>query len=107
MNQGYTAYNQINFTTSNPVKIVVMLYDGAINFLNQAIEYMELGDIKNKNICANKARNIIEELNNSLNAAEGQELARHLRRLYFFMNRHLMKANWNRKFLKIGYILAA
>ena len=95
MDQGYTAYNHVNFTTSNPVKIVVMLYDGAINFLSQAVEYMELGDIKNKNIYANKARSIIEELNNSLDVAEGKELAEHLRRLYFFMNRHLTKANWN------------
>ena len=95
MNQGYAIYNQINYTTSNPVKIVLMLYDGAINFLKKAIEYAENGDIKNKNIYANKARDIIEELNNSLNVEECQELAQHLRRLYFFMNRHLMKANWN------------
>ena len=94
MNQGYATYNQINYTTSNPVKIIMMLYDGAINFLNKAIQYAEHGDIKNKNIYANKARDIIEELNNSLNEEAGQELAQHLRRLYFFMNRHLMKANW-------------
>ena len=95
MNQGYSTYNEIKYTTSNPLKIVVMLYDGAINYLRKAIEYTETGDIKNKNIYANKARDIIEELNNSLNEQEGQELAQHLRRLYFFMNRHLMKANWN------------
>ncbi|MFC1887119.1 flagellar export chaperone FliS, partial [Thermodesulfobacteriota bacterium] len=86
MNNGYATYNEVNFNTSNPLKLVVMLYDGAINYLNKAIEYMNAGDIKNKNIYANKARDIIEELNNSLNAEQGQELAQNLRRLYFFMN---------------------
>ena len=95
MNQGYSTYQEINFTTSNPLKLVVMLYDGAIHYLRKAIECAENGDIKNKNIYANKARNVIEELNNALDTEKGQELAQHLRRLYLFMNRHLMKANWN------------
>ena len=96
MNHGYSTYNHIKFTTSNPLKLVVMLYDGAINYLRKAIEYAENNDVKNKNIYANKTRDIIEELNNSLDAEQGEELSQHLRRLYFFMNRHLMKANWNR-----------
>ena len=72
-----------------------MLYDGAVNFLNKAIAFADAGDIKNKCIYANKARDIIEELNNSLNTDVGEDMAQELRRLYFFMNRHLMKANWN------------
>jgi flagellar protein FliS len=94
MNQVYSIYNQIDISTSNPLKIVLMLYDGAINFLNRAIRFADKGDIKHKNIYANKTRDIIEELNNSLNTEAGDELARQLRSLYFFMNRHLMKANW-------------
>ena len=95
MNQVHSIYKQINITTSSPLKIVLMLYDGAINFLNQAIEHSDQGDIKNKNICANKARDIIEELNNALNTEVGGELAGQLRGLYLFMNRHLMQANWH------------
>lgn len=94
MNQAYSAYKQINITTSNPLKIVLMLYDGAINFLNMAVDFADRQDIKHKNIYANKARDIIEELNNSLNTEVGGELAHNLRGLYLFMNRHLMQANW-------------
>lgn len=94
MNQVYSIYNQIDISTSNPLKIVLMLYDGAINFLNRAIRFTEENDIKQKNIYANKARDIIEELNNSLNPEIDGEMARQLRSLYFFMGRHLMKANW-------------
>jgi len=94
MNQGYSMYEQIGINTSNPLKIVLMMYDGSINFLNKAIEYAEAGDIKNKNIYANMAREIIVEFNNALNLEAGGEIAGRLRGLYFFMNRHLMESNW-------------
>jgi len=95
MNQPHATYQEIDINTSNPMKLVLMLYDGAINFLRKATEYGEKKDIKNKNIYANKARDIILELNNSLNLEAGGEIAHYLRGLYLFMNRHLMQANWN------------
>ena len=93
MNQPYNLYQQTGIMTSNPMKLVIMLYDGAITYLNKSIEYAENKDIKNKNIYANKARDIILELNNSLNLEVGGEMASNLKRLYFFMNRHLFQAN--------------
>jgi len=95
MNQGYSVYNQIDVTTSNPLKIVLMLYDGAITFIERAIECTRSGDVKNKNIHITSASDIIVELNNSLDTEAGGELAQHLRRLYFFMGRHLTHANWH------------
>ena len=95
MNHGYSMYNQVDINTSNPLKVVLMLYDGAINFLKKAIDYAEQGDIKNKNIYANMARDIIVEFNNSLDIEAGGEIAKGLRSLYFFMNRQLMESNWN------------
>ena len=94
MNNGFSAYNQINVTTADPMKVILMLYDGAIRFLKEAIECTRTGDIKNKNINANNARDIIVELNNALNVEVGGEMAHNLRSLYLFMNRHLMTANW-------------
>jgi flagellar secretion chaperone FliS len=93
MNPGYATYAQLDFNTSNPMKIVLMLYDGAIDFLNKARDCNERGDIKNKNVFANNARDIITELNTTLNMEAGGEIAQSLRRLYFFMERHLMQAN--------------
>ena len=93
MKQNYAAYKEIGINTSQPLKLVIMLYDGAITYLNKSIEYAENKDIKNKNIYANKARDIILELNNSLNLEVGGEMASNLKRLYFFMNRHLFQAN--------------
>ena len=81
MNQGYSTYEQIGINTSNPLKIILMMYDGCINFLNKAIDYAEAGDIKNKNIYANMARDIIVEFNNALNTEAGGEIAKGLRSL--------------------------
>ena len=93
MKQNHAVYKEIGINTSQPLKLVIMLYDGAITFLKKSIEYSENKDIKNKNIYANKARDIILELNNSLNVEVGGEMASNLKRLYFFMNRHLFQAN--------------
>jgi flagellar protein FliS len=95
MNHAYDTYNTVDVNTSNPLKIVLMLYDGAISFLNKAVEHAEKKDIKNKNIFANQARDIIVELNNSLDSEAGGEIAKSLRGLYNYMNRRLMKANWD------------
>lgn len=94
MNQAHTIYKQTSINTSNPMKIVLLLYEGAIGYLKKAVEYAEGGDTKNKNVYSNKARDIIVELNGALDIQIGGELAQALRRLYFFMDRHLMKSNW-------------
>ncbi|MCD6262594.1 MAG: flagellar export chaperone FliS [Deltaproteobacteria bacterium] len=95
MNDIYSTYKKNDISTSSPLKMVLMLYDGAITFLKKAVEFAEQGDIKNKNIYANKARDIIVEFNNSLNIQQGGEIAAKLRSLYFFMDRHLMISKWD------------
>ena len=92
MRQPYYAYKQTDVGTASPMKLVIMLYDGAIGFLIRSLEYGEGGDIRNRTLYANKARDIIQELNDSLNVAVGGELAGNLRQIYFFANRHLLQA---------------
>jgi flagellar protein FliS len=94
MHPNYSNYEKTHITTANPMKLILLLYDGAITYLKKSVEYAENNDVKNKNIYANKARDIIVELNNAINVEVGGELAQSLRRLYFFMDRHLMQANW-------------
>lgn len=94
MLSSYSLYQEVAVQSSSPMKLVLMLYEGAINFLNKAIQYGKEGDVKNKNIYANKARDIIVELNQALNMEAGGELATGLRRIYRFMNWHLTQANW-------------
>ena len=94
MNHYYSNYKETDINTATPLKIILKLYDGSISFLKKSIEYLEKGDVKNKNIYANNAREIIVALNNSLNVDAGGEIAQNLRNLYLYMNRRLMQANW-------------
>jgi flagellar protein FliS len=94
MQNPYSIYSELDVTTANPLKVVLMLYDGAINFLKKAVQASREGDLKSKNLNANSARDIVMELNNALKMEEGGEIARSLRGLYFFMNRHIMQSNW-------------
>lgn len=105
MNQDYYASDRLNSNASdshktsiasNPMKIVLMVYDGGINFLKKAIEYSENGDIKNKNIYTDKVIDIVIELNNSLNIEASSDTAVVLRKLYDFICRHLSTAKLNK-----------
>ena len=92
MNKNHSAQTQSDMTPSDSMKIVLMMYDGSINFLSKAIEYAEEGDVRNRNIYANKANDIIVGLDNVVNNEAGGELSKNLKWLYSFMNRHLIAA---------------
>ena len=92
MKECYSIYKQNNMNTSDSMKLVLMMYDGSINFLVKAIDYDEKGDMRNRNIYVNKANNIIIELDNAVNDKAGGELSKNLKWLYSFMNRHLSEA---------------
>jgi len=79
----------------------VMLYDGAIKFLKVARQKLDEHDYALKGVYIGKARDIIVELNNSLDMEAGMQLAKDLRALYNFMCRHLSEANIERDPVKI------
>lgn len=86
-------YQEMNVTTQPSGRLVVMLYDGAIGFLKKAQQCIGAGDVAGKNQAINRARDIIFELNGSLNMEQGGHVARNLRSLYNFLWRYLSDAN--------------
>jgi len=92
-NNPFDQYKETQVTTANQGKLIVMLYDGAIKFLNIAIENMDpkTYDIANNNIL--KAQDIITELLLSLNMKEGGEISQNLFNLYLFFKKRLLEAN--------------
>jgi flagellar protein FliS len=88
-------YVSTQVSTADRLQLVVMLYDGAITFLNQAKEKMAAQDTAGKGLYLGKALDIIAELNASLNFQEGKEVAANLFHLYNFMTAHLTRANLN------------
>jgi flagellar protein FliS len=95
-NYGQHQYGRINVGTADRGRLVVLLYEGAINFLKKAKNDVQEGNIDAKCNNINRAQDIIQELNNSLKMDEGGEIAGNLRSLYFFMERHLVMAKIER-----------
>lgn len=93
MDNRYQVYREVDINTTNRGKIVVMLYSGAITFLNKAKTYMMKKDYINKGKFIVKAQNIIDELNIALDMEKGKEISKNLRSIYMFLNRYLSQAN--------------
>lgn len=93
----WNSYRQISAQTASPGQLVLMLYEGAIRFLEKAMVGFELDDPAEFNQTINnnliRAQNIIGELNSTLNMDQGGELAHTLRRLYVYMDDRLLESN--------------
>ena len=89
---GYRSYRENAVLTQSPERLVVLLYEGAIRNLRQAVEAMAEGRHEDKATHINKAVAVIDELNVSLDMEVGGEVATNLRKLYLFMNGHLNEA---------------
>jgi flagellar protein FliS len=90
---GFQTYRETAVTTQNRGRLIVMLYDGAIKFLRQAIQDIRQGDLAAKGTHLARAQDIIFELNTVLDMEKGGQIAQNLRSLYTFMQRHLSQAN--------------
>ena len=93
------AYKETQIKTANQIRLIVMLYDGAIRHLNLALDSFSEGhrryDVINDHIIA--AQDILSELTASLDFEKGGMLAKNLFSLYSFMNRQLMEANMKKE----------
>ncbi len=94
-NDPVNAYREIQIKTANQIRLIVMLYDGAIRHLNLAIDAFAEGhrryDAINTHLIA--AQDILSELMASLDFDKGGVLAKNLFSLYSFMNRRLLDSN--------------
>jgi flagellar biosynthetic protein FliS len=91
------SYKTIATQTAPPGQLVLMLYEGAIRFLERALAGFQHDDPLEFNATINnnvvRAQEILNELNNSLDLQQGGDLAATLRRLYAYMNRQLTFSN--------------
>ena len=74
----HNQYNQVQIKTANKGKLIVMLYQGAIRFMNRALLLIEKKDMEGKGNSLIRAQDIILELLYSLDQSlldQGDELA--------------------------------
>lgn len=85
-------YQKVNVSTADPVRIIVLLYEGAIKNLNLAMR----GIGQDNALVSTKITrtlDIINYLRNALDHERGGEIAGNLERLYEYMRDVLSKAN--------------
>ena len=97
MNPYLKQYQQSQIQTASPEKILIMLYDGAIQFLNKALKAMEENNIQESHNNNVAAQNIIAEFMNTLDMDIGGEVAQNLYSLYEYLHHRLVQANINKK----------
>jgi flagellar protein FliS len=105
MNKGIETYQENTITTQSQGRVIVMLYDGAIKFLKQAIPEMQAGNHEAKSKYLNKAEDIINELSTVLDMEAGGQIATNLRALYTFMIRQLHEANLKNEPAKLEEVI--
>ncbi len=92
---GYERYLETAVETASPARLIVMLYDGAIRFVNEASHAMRQRDYETQNTKLLRAQKILAELISSLDFDKGGEIAENLFRLYTYMYNQLVEANIN------------
>ena len=91
----FNQYQNTQINTSSPEKLLLMLYDGAINFTRIALDKMDKKDIAGKGMYIGKAQAIVSELMNTLNHEVGGDISRQLERLYIYIIDEYLAANIN------------
>jgi flagellar protein FliS len=92
---GHDRYLETAVETASPARLIVMLYDGAIRFINEATYAMQQRDYETQNTKLQRAQKILAELISSLDFDKGGEIAENLFRLYTYMYNQLVEANIN------------
>ncbi len=93
MNKAAHAYFQTKIGTTDQGQLLLMLYDGALKYIQQARTKMIAKDFAGKGIMISKVIDIVNELAASLNMDRGGSLAVNLNNLYLLCTARLLRAN--------------
>lgn len=87
--QATNAYKRADVLTVNRETLLLMLYEGAIRFLKQAIEAQEKKNVAEQGRLVMRTMDIVNELRATLNFETGGQLATSLEQLYLFISDRL------------------
>ena len=99
------SYFQTQVSTTTQGDLLINLFDAALKFLTQAKEKIAEKKYAEKGILLSKALDILSELQGSLNAQKGGDLADRLQKLYFFCSTRLLAANLKMDVTKIDEVM--
>ena len=93
---GIQSYRKTNVVTSDPARLVIMCYEGAIDSLKLAKEKIKEKNYEKKAKAIIKAQDIIDELLCSLDFEKGSTIASNLSSLYNYMLRRILYGDVNK-----------
>ncbi len=89
----YLNYLENEILTAEPMKLVVLLYRGALDSIGSARRHLASGDIRSRSRSLTRAIEIVAELNQSLDHGRGGEVSANLARLYDYVLGRLTEGN--------------
>jgi flagellar protein FliS len=89
----YQEYTDETLLNSNPIGLVVALYEGLIDACATARKLLASGDIPARTKAINKATSILTELALTLNHEVGGDLSQNLLRLYDYAQRRVIESH--------------
>jgi flagellar protein FliS len=92
-NAAHDTYLEDKILSAGPVELVCMLYQGAIDTVEDARRHLAAGEIAARSRAISKACSFVLELSGSLDIQLGGQLSRRLAEIYEYLLRRLMEAN--------------
>ncbi|HXH59827.1 MAG TPA: flagellar export chaperone FliS [Fimbriimonadaceae bacterium] len=86
-------YRKSSVSSASPLQLVVLLYDGALRFMEAGKHAMIQRDVYRQNESLTKAQRIVCELLSTLDLDKGGEIAQNLASLYTYVYNRLVQAN--------------
>src|SRR5207249_741141 len=83
--QNTNAYREVAVQTSSPTRLVIMLYEGSIRFLREAVTAIESKELDRKRHSIDRAVAIVQHMQSTLDMERGQQVAADLDRLYTYI----------------------
>lgn len=93
----WKSYHQVATQTAPPGLLILMLFDGAVGFLERGLTGFACGDPAEANMTIHnnfqRALDIVRELKRAVNQEDGGECAKTFHRLYDYFERKIIESN--------------
>lgn len=93
----YLAYTENTLVGASPLRLVIALYEGAVDAVRLGKKCFEAGDVMGRGAAITKATNILTELIVSLDMEKGGQISLNLKNLYGYMQQRLLGAHVEKK----------
>lgn len=90
-------YLEIETLSTDPIGLVCMLYEHALQCVAEARICLRNGDVRGRSRAVSKAHDILGELVRSLDHSAGGEISVNLERLYDYVQRKLLEGNFRQQ----------